>query len=224
MRLQPYIQRVLLVTVLLSVGASLMTACTPAYTADTTKRYARELGFTERYQIERWHNRQFARDNRILVNLSADTDLDHAAITQAVAKHLSARFAAVDPLLQHHGVEPAREKALQRQYQFLLDINRVAWTSPPPPQASTVQAQPAGHNPAPVPASPPPQTSEPEQEAEDRLASIEVEMRLIDVVSNTTVDKFLIVAAPSWTRERGGTIEQVLGAAVDQLGVDLTGY
>lgn len=214
--------------------ALLAVACTPSHTADTTAHYARQLGFTDRFDIKRWHNRQFAKDSRILVSLSAETDLDAAEITRAVAKSLSANFAAVDAFPEQQGTAKSRQLASRDQYQFLLDISRVAWTRTPPASvASTesVSSRPMGTERAVTvapPVAPVDQKAMGQGEPGDdqgppKIDSIEIEMRLLDVVSNTTMDKIVIVAAPAWTRDDGGRIDQLLGAAVTHLGNQLAG-
>lgn len=204
-------------------------ACTPSHTADTTAYYARQLGFTDRYDIKRWHNRQFAKDSRILVSLSADTDLEASEVTGAVAKSLGEGFAVVDPSDTRQGVEISRQKAYTAQYQFLLDISRVAWRKAPPPSSAQNQGSATRYAdttravtvdpPAAAPAEEPPQQGDEVL----KISSIEVEMRILDVATNTTLDKIVLVAAPAWTREHGGTIDQVLGAAVAQLAREMAG-
>lgn len=204
--------------------ALLVAACTPSHTADKSRQYARQVGFSDNYEIQRWHHRQFSRDSRILVSASATTDLDRGAIIATVSRELSPYFAVVDPLAGETGTAKARDRALLAHYGFVLDIARVDW-------------QPAKSADEDAPASP----AEPMQDSagesgpvndNSRAATdtsapaikvIEVEMRLVDVATNQVADKFVVRASSSWSRQGGATLEQVLGSAIAALGEAVTG-
>lgn len=213
-------------TLSLIVLALLVAACTPSHTADKSRLYARQVGFTDNYEIQRWHHRQFSRDSRILVSASATTDLDREEIIATISRELSPYFAVVDPMNNEAGLAKVRDRALVARYGFVLDIARVDWQGEKPsdqqPESTDEPMQASPEEAAATTAGESPASPEPESTVPS-IKVIEIEMRLVDVATNQVADKFVLRASSSWTRQGATSLQQVLAPAIAALGEAVTG-
>lgn len=217
-----------IVRLLISVPVLVLTACTPAHTVQNTELYARKLGLTNQYNIRRWYDRRIPADSRILVAVSDAPENQPGQLAAAVAKGLSPHFAAVDALSGRYTMANARREALRRQYPFLLAVQRIE-------QGASAFNETGGHSKLTgniklrkaggVKNNTEPQrkTSDTSKDVGKSVTRIEIEMSLIDVVSDKTVDKFTVSANTAIYNPVGTDLDDLLAQPMNELGDDLAG-
>lgn len=205
-----------------------LVACTPSHTLQTAESYSRELGLTNRYDIQRWHNRRLPADSRILVSAVDGGGLEAGSVTAAVADALSAYFGRVEALPVAASTAAARREASKRQSQFLFAIEKVQWReaarlggrNSPSESEPESQADDADQQNADQPDKAP---EEPQRKPEENISGVLMSVAIIDVVSGNIVDKVVIDATAAGLGSAGGELPAVIEKPLQQLGRDLTG-
>ena len=188
-------------------------ACTPSYTVEQSQLYARKTGLTNQYEVSRWHNRRIPASSRILIAVTAKTELDTASLNEAIRLPMTANFSVVETLGQTTSLAQARRQAKKQQFDFIFDVNRIL-------TENGSNAENEGKSEA---ADSKEESVENEQK-DTSIGRIQLEIALVDVVSGDTIDKFKVTANTSFFNPIGTDLRDLLAEPMEQLAEDLAGH
>lgn len=195
----------MLVFLLVAVSI-ILSACTPAYTADTTGRYVRKIAISSQYEIRRRHSRAISRDNRISIVVSTNTVVVANAETQqptnTLAREFYHGFSSYFPAL-HCATSPVPSIALagaiaeKNRSNFLFYIDVIS--------DDTSITETDG------------------EESKIDYKQLTLVLTIVDVLTEQVIDKIQLSAKPSLFNFGGTSLHSLLAKPIEVIAKDLTG-
>ncbi len=180
---------------LLLTATLILPACQPSYTAEKTESYSRKIGVINQFEITRWHNRVITADNKISVVSDVADNVDVIVLSEVIAKGLSPYFKHVQGGESKDTVGGAIALTKVQGNNFLLYVevaDQNAVIEPEEAQAST------------------------------NYSRMKLILTVVDVVSNTTVDKIVLTAKTSHFNFWGNELPDLLAKPIAFVGQNLT--
>lgn len=157
---------------------------------------SRNIGFSESYEISRWHHQHLSRASRILVVANAiEKDVAVAEFSTVIAIELSQYFAQATAWEAPAAESEALHRASQTKSDFLFYLSRV--------EVNKTEEVPAGGVPL--------------------YSRVSLIMSVVDVKSRQTIDKINVTAYPVTFPYSAQPLSLLLNLSMNALGKELTG-
>ncbi|WP_157117993.1 DUF4823 domain-containing protein [Oceanicoccus sagamiensis] len=181
--------------VLLIGLAMLLQACQPSYTAEQTEHYSRKIGIINQFEISRWHNRVITADNRLSVVSDNVENVDVIMLSQVVAHGLSPYFKHVVGGESKDTLPAAMALTKIQNNNYLVYIEIAEKDAIIEPD---------------------------EAEPTTNYSRMKLILTVVDVVSETTVDKITLTAETSNFNFWGNELPELLAKPIAFVGENLT--
>ncbi len=175
--------------------ALLLQACQPSFTADQTEHYSRKIGVINQFEITRWHNRVITADNQISVVSDVVDNVDVIVLSEVVAKGLSPYFKSVTGGESKDTIGGAVALTKIQGNNFLIYVEVADKNAVIEPE---------------------------EAEPTTNYSRMKLILTVVDVVSNTTVDKIVLTAKTSNLNFWGNELPDLLAKPIAFVGQNLT--
>lgn len=186
--------RILKLGIVLAIAA-LLQACQSSYIAERTEHYSRKIGVINQFEVSRWHNRVITTNNQISVICDDVEKVDVILLSEVIAKGLAPHFKSVTGGDSKDTIDAAIALTKIHGNNFLVYVEVVENNAIIEPE---------------------------ETEPTTNYSRMKLILTVVDVISETTVDKILLTAETSNLNFWGNEIPELLASPIAYVGQILT--
>lgn len=180
----------------ITIAALLLSACQPSYTADQTEVFARTVGVTKQFDIQRRNNRLIPVDSRVVVAAASMPEIDSSALSGVIAHGLSPYFDSAVGGYGSMSLQAARKKAISANHNYLIYVTTMKGMS----------ASGSGNT-----------------DPHSDYTRMHLLLTVVDVLSGQTFDKIQLTAKSASWNFLGNHMNDLLAKPVAVIAQDLTG-